>query len=247
MDKRLKKMTAIFFLAAAADLFLAAVLLASLARQRAEGTAALGAGQVVEDGGWSGGWAGPGTEEAGAVALTFDDGPNARYTEALLDGLKEREVRASFFLVGQCIEGNEDTVRRMAEEGHLIGVHCMEHRDLTRESEEEAVRQLMDTAAMIGAVTGRMPEYIRPPFGKWSSGLQEAVPMETVLWSVDSLDWKLQDTDRIVQRVLKDTEDGDIILMHDEFQTSVEAAMEIIDNLLAKGYTFVTVDELTID
>ena len=240
MDKRLKKMTAIFFLAAAADLFLAAVLLASLARQRAE---APGTGRVVEDGGWDG----LGTEEAGAVALTFDDGPNARYTEALLDGLKEREVRASFFLVGQCIEGNEDTVRRMAEEGHLIGVHCMEHRDLTRESEEEAVRQLMDTAAMIGAVTGRMPEYIRPPFGKWSSGLQEAVPMETVLWSVDSLDWKLQDTDRIVRRVLKDTEDGDIILMHDEFLTSVEAAMEIIDNLLAKGYTFVTVDELTID
>ena len=247
MDKRLKKMTVIFFLAAAADLFLAAVLLASLARQRAEGTAAPGAGRVVEDGGWSGGWAGPGTEEAGAVALTFDDGPNARYTEALLDGLKERGIRASFFLAGQCIEGNEDTVRRMAEEGHLIGVHCMEHRDLTREPEEEAVRQLMDTAAMIGAVTGRMPEYIRPPFGKWSSGLQEAVPMETVLWSVDSLDWKLQDTDRIVQRVLKDTEDGDIILMHDEFQTSVEAALEIIDNLLAKGYTFVTVDELTID
>ena len=247
MDKRLKKMTAIFFLAAAADLFLAAVLLASLARQRAEGAAAPGTGRVVEDGGWSGGWDGPGTEEVGAVALTFDDGPNARYTEALLDGLKEREVRASFFLVGQCIEGNEDTVRRMAEEGHLIGVHCMEHRDLTREPEEEAVRQLMDTAAMIGAVTGRMPEYIRPPFGKWSSGLQEAVPMETVLWSVDSLDWKLQDTDRIVRRVLKDTEDGDIILMHDEFLTSVEAAMEIIDNLLAKGYTFVTVDELTID
>ena len=71
--------------------------------------------------------------------------------------------------------------------------------------------------------------------------------METVLWSVDSLDWKLQDTDRIVRRVLKDTEDGDIILMHDEFQTSVEAALEIIDNLLAKGYTFVTVDELLID
>ena len=247
MDKRLKKMTAIFFLAAAADLFLAAVLLASLARQRAEGATAPGTGRVVEDGGWSGGWDGPGTEEVGAVALTFDDGPNARYTEALLDGLKEREVRASFFLVGQCIEGNEDTVRRMAEEGHLIGVHCMEHRDLTREPEEEAVRQLMDTAAMIGAVTGRTPEYIRPPFGKWSSGLQEAVPMETVLWSVDSLDWKLQDTDRIVRRVFKDTEDGDIILMHDEFQTSVEAAMEIIDNLLAKGYTFVTVDELTID
>ena len=247
MDKRLKKMTAIFFLAAAADLFLAAVLLASLARQRAEGATAPGTGRVVEDGGWSGGWDGPGTEEVGAVALTFDDGPNARYTEALLDGLKEREVRASFFLVGQCIEGNEDTVRRMAEEGHLIGVHCMEHRDLTREPEEEAVRQLMDTAAMIGAVTGRTPEYIRPPFGKWSSGLQEAVPMETVLWSVDSLDWKLQDTDRIVRRVLKDTEDGDIILMHDEFQTSVEAAMEIIDNLLAKGYTFVTVDELTLD
>ena len=174
-------------------------------------------------------------------------GPMPDIRRLFWTALRSGRCRASFFLVGQCIEGNEDTVRRMAEEGHLIGVHCMEHRDLTREPEEEAVRQLMDTAAMIGAVTGRTPEYIRPPFGKWSSGLQEAVPMETVLWSVDSLDWKLQDTDRIVRRVLKDTEDGDIILMHDEFQTSVEAAMEIIDNLLAKGYTFVTVDELTID
>lgn len=243
MDKRLKKMTAIFFLAAAADLFLAAVLLASLARQRAEGAAALGAGQVVEDGGWDG----PGTEEAGAVALTFDDGPNARYTETLLDGLRERRVQASFFLVGQCIEGNEAVVKRMEQEGHLIGVHCMEHRDLTKEPEEAAAKQLMDTAAMIKEITGRKPEYMRPPFGKWSSGLQEAVSMEPVFWSVDSLDWKLQDTGRIVKRVLKDTENGDIILMHDEFRTSVEAALEIIDNLLAKGYTFVTVDELIID
>lgn len=247
MDERLKKMAAIFFLVALADIFLASALLLSVTRRRAEGAAAPGAGRMAEDSGWSGGRAGPGAEEAGAVALTFDDGPNARYTEALLDGLGERGVRASFFLAGQCIEGNEDTVRRMAEEGHLIGVHCMEHRDLTKEPEEEAVRQLMDTASLIGSITGRRPEYVRPPFGKWTSGLREAVPMEPVLWSVDSLDWKLQDTGRIVERVLKDTEDGDIILMHDEFRTSVEAALEIIDNLLAKGYTFVTVNELTID
>lgn len=246
MDKRLKKMTVLFFLVAAADLFLASALLASLVRQKAEWTGAPGAGLQLEDGGVEHDWRGP-KEEAGAVALTFDDGPNARYTETLLDGLRERRVQASFFLVGQCIEGNEAVVKRMEQEGHLIGVHCMEHRDLTKEPEEAAAKQLMDTAAMIKEITGRKPEYMRPPFGKWSSGLQEAVSMEPVFWSVDSLDWKLQDTGRIVKRVLKDTENGDIILMHDEFRMSVEAALEIIDNLLAKGYTFVTVDELIID
>ena len=193
--------------------------------------------------------AGAGQEyvEPKVVALTFDDGPNRKSTETLLDGLKERSVRASFFLVGSCIEGNEELVRRMAEEGHLIGVHCLDHTDLTKEAAETAISHLEETGEMIRSITGRKPEYVRPPYGSWNETLGEKTDMEPVFWSVDSIDWKLKNTSKIVRKVLDDTENGDIILMHDEFSTSVEAAFRIIDNLTANGYTFVTVDELTID
>lgn len=185
------------------------------------------------------------------AALTFDDGPNHKYTESLLMGLRERGVKASFFLVGECIEGNEELVRQISEDGHLIGVHCMQHTDLTKETTEDAVKQLQSTKNMIEEVTGKTVEYIRPPFGKWNQTLDEAVRtellMEPVLWDVDSLDWELQNTNAIVRKVVRNTENGDIILMHDEFKTSVEAALQIIDNLMAKGYTFVTVNELMVD
>lgn len=193
--------------------------------------------------------AGAGQEyvEPKTVALTFDDGPNRNYTETLLDGLRERGVKASFFLVGQCIEGNEEIVRRMAEEGHLIGVHCMEHTDLTKETAETAAEQLEKTGEIIRGITGRKPEYVRPPYGNWSETLGEKTDMVPVFWSVDSIDWKLKNTSKIVNKVMNDTKNGDIILMHDEFSTSVDAALRIIDNLTANGYTFVTIDELMID
>lgn len=181
------------------------------------------------------------------VALTFDDGPNSRYTKPLLDGLRERGIRASFFLVGECIDGKEDLVKQMAEDGHLIGVHCMTHKDLTKEPLSDAKKEICETGEKIRAVTGVMPEYVRPPYGSWNAKLEEAVDMIPVFWDVDSIDWRLKNTEKVTAKVLKDTEDGDIILMHDEFRTSVEAALRIIDNLTAKGYTFVTVDELMVD
>ena len=181
------------------------------------------------------------------VALTFDDGPNSRYTKPLLDGLRERGIRASFFLVGECIDGKEDLVKQMAEDGHLIGVHCMTHKDLTKEPLSDAKKEICETGEKIRAVTGVMPEYVRPPYGSWNAKLEEAVDMIPVFWDVDSIDWRLKNTEKVTAKVVKDTEDGDIILMHDEFRTSVEAALRIIDNLTAKGYTFVTVDELMVD
>ena len=181
------------------------------------------------------------------VALTFDDGPNSRYTKPLLDGLRARGIRASFFLVGECIDGKEDLVKQMAEDGHLIGVHCMTHKDLTKEPLSDAKKEICETGEKIRAVTGVMPEYVRPPYGSWNAKLEEAVDMIPVFWDVDSIDWRLKNTEKVTAKVLKDTEDGDIILMHDEFRTSVEAALRIIDNLTAKGYTFVTVDELMVD
>ena len=100
-------------------------------------------------------------------------------------------------------------------------------------------------------MTGVWPEYIRPPYGSWNEKLGQAVleelQMIPVFWNVDSLDWELQNVGKIVKKVLADVENGDIILMHDEFDTSVEAALAIIDNLMAKGYTFVTANELMVD
>lgn len=185
------------------------------------------------------------------VALTFDDGPDSNYTEQLLDGLKERDVKATFFLTGACILGNEDLVKRMNEEGHLIGVHCMQHTDLTKMPMEKVLDQLEKSAQMIEDVTGSRPDYLRPPYGNWNETLGQAVweelRMVPVFWDVDSLDWELQNMGKIAKKVLSDVDNGDIILMHDEFPASVAAALQIIDNLMAKGYTFVTVNELVVD
>ncbi|MDO4296386.1 MAG: polysaccharide deacetylase family protein [bacterium] len=181
------------------------------------------------------------------VALTFDDGPHGEFTPLLLDGLKERGVKATFFLMGKNIEGNEEIVKRMQQEGHLIGSHSYQHLKMTKEKEEDALAEISKNSRLIASITGQYPTYLRPPYGDWNEHLENEVPMTTVFWSVDSLDWKYQNIEKTVQQILKDTEEGDIILMHDIFETSVEAALEVIDRLEEQGYTFVTVDEMLIE
>ena len=181
------------------------------------------------------------------IALTFDDGPSRKYTPILLDGLKERGVYATFFLMGKNIEGEEDIVKRMSEEGHLIGNHSYEHIQLTKAGAKAVCEAVEHTQEHIEAITGKRPEYIRPPYGDWNEELEEEIGMTPVLWSLDSLDWKLKDTGKIIRQVLKDVKDGDIILLHDIFPSSVEAALELIDILQKEGYVFVTADELLIE
>lgn len=184
---------------------------------------------------------------SGYLALTFDDGPKRGCTDDLLDGLKARGVKATFFLMGQSIEGNEDLVLRMRDEGHLVGNHSYRHMQLTKEGAGAVCRAVDKTSRLIEEITGKKPQYLRPPYGDWSEELECQVDMTTVLWSVDSLDWKLRDRQKIVSRVMDQARDGDIILLHDIFPTSVEAALELIDRLGGQGYTFVTVDELLIE
>ena len=181
------------------------------------------------------------------IALTFDDGPSRKYTPILLDGLKERGVHATFFLMGKNIEGEEDIVKRMSEEGHLIGNHSYEHIQLTKAGAKAVCEAVEHTQEQIEAITGKRPEYIRPPYGDWNEELEEEIGMTPVLWSLDSLDWKLKNTGKIIHQVLKDVKDGDIILLHDIFPSSVEAALELIDILQKEGYVFVTADELLIE
>lgn len=187
------------------------------------------------------------TVEIKQIALTFDDGPNPKYTPQLLDGLRERGIQASFFLIGKNIPGNEDIVRQMQADGHLIGNHSNTHAQLTKETAELACQEIEETNQIIYQVTGQLPSYIRPPFGSWSEELECMVPMTVVLWNVDPLDWKVQNKKKVVNHIISKVKNNSIILMHDSYPTTVQAALEVIDMLSAKGYTFVTVDEMMID
>ena len=180
------------------------------------------------------------------VALTFDDGPSPKYTPLLLDGLKERNVRATFFLLGKNVKENQELVQRMQAEGHLLGNHTYNHVQLNKIPETTARQEILKTNNEIYEATGKYPEYMRPPYGAWKKNMELCVEMLPVFWDIDTLDWKSQNVDAILKAAGEEPEDGSIILMHDEYQTSVEAALLLIDRLREKGYEFVTVDELIV-
>lgn len=180
------------------------------------------------------------------VALTFDDGPSPKYTPLLLDGLKERNVRATFFLLGKNVKENQELVQRMQAEGHLLGNHTYNHVQLNKIPETTARQEILKTNNEIYEATGKYPEYMRPPYGAWKKNMELCVEMLPVFWDIDTLDWKSQNVDAILKAAGEEPEDGSIILMHYEYQTSVEAALLIIDRLKEKGYEFVTVDELIV-
>ena len=183
------------------------------------------------------------------IAITFDDGPSAVYTPRLLDGLKERGVKATFFLIGQNIEkeGGSEIVKRMYEEGHLIGNHTYHHVEITKVSNDEAYQELMLTNEAIENITGEEVQFMRPPFGLWQKELEKKIHVLPVMWSIDPLDWATENVDEIVNKVVTEAQENDIILLHDCYDSSVKAALRIIDLLQPEGYEFVTVDELMLD
>lgn len=185
--------------------------------------------------------------EAPKIALTFDDGPSNQYTEKLLDGLEERGVKASFFLIGEYARDNPELVERIYKEGHLIGNHTYHHVDITHLSREEAKKELIETDRVVSNITGEHIAYMRPPFGAWQQDLEVELEVMPVLWTKDPLDWTTENISEIVDKVVTDIEENDIILLHDCYDSSVEAALEIIDILQKEGYEFVTVDEILLN
>lgn len=181
------------------------------------------------------------------VAITFDDGPNENHTAKLLEGLKERGVLATFFLLGTEVEKYPELVKQIYTDGHLIGTHSYQHVNLCNLTDEKAIEQIVMTNQLIEKVTGECPQFIRPPFGCWKKELDYNITMIEVLWDVDPKDWCTDNTGSIVKRVVKNVKDGDIILLHDASSSSVEAALQIIDCLQAEGYQFVTVEELVLN
>jgi len=181
------------------------------------------------------------------VAITFDDGPRRDTTVRLLDGLKELNVKATFFVMGKNIIGNEDIIKRMYDDGNLIGNHTYSHIELCEVSHDKAVEEIESTNDLIYDITGYIPKYIRPPFGSYNDKLQLEINMTPVLWSVDPNDWNTTDVAGVVNSVMSKVKSGDIILLHDFYDSSVTAALEIIAQLKAKGYIFVTVDQIILD
>ncbi|MBQ7433148.1 MAG: polysaccharide deacetylase family protein [Lachnospiraceae bacterium] len=181
------------------------------------------------------------------VAITFDDGPDPIWTEKLLDGLAERNVHATFFVLGKKVAENEALLKRMQEEGHLIGNHSYNHVQLNRLREAVVKKELDDTNEQVYEATGYRPEYVRPPYGAWDKKKDCPGEMMTVYWTIDTMDWQLLDADKVMKNVVGKVSDGDIILLHDVYESSVDAALKIVDYLQEEGYELVTVDQLILE
>lgn len=186
-------------------------------------------------------------EEGQKIAITFDDGPHPYYTEQLLDGLKERGIHATFFVTGEHAELHPDIIKRMYDEGHLIGNHTYSHIQLTKSNREKFKEELVQTSEVIQDITGEEVIYVRPPYGTWDKKFEEELNMIPVLWTIDPLDWCSSNAASVVNKIVAKAEENDIILMHDYYDTSVTAALQAVDRLLQEGYEFVTVDEILFD
>lgn len=183
----------------------------------------------------------------GKLAITFDDGPNPLYTGRLLEGLKSRNVKATFFVVGKKAEENPELIQRMQEDGHIIGNHTYSHIQLTQGNKSQFVEDIRKTNEIIKQITGDDVAFIRPPYGIWDKKYEKELNMFPVLWTVDPKDWYSQNADAVTGAVVNKVEENDIILLHDDYDTSVTAALAIIDILQKQGYQFVTVDEILFD
>lgn len=185
--------------------------------------------------------------ERGYVALTFDDGPSGRFTRRLLAGLAEREVRATFFLCGYRLETYGDLAREMAEAGHELGLHGYSHDNMAAMDPETLRQELTRTGQLLRTCAGVEATLLRPPGGKVTQAVRRAageLGLCVIQWSVDPKDWATHDRQAVVRRVLGQTRSGDVILLHDMSDSSVDAALEIVDALLGRGYEFVTVSGL---
>lgn len=185
--------------------------------------------------------------ESKRIALTFDDGPHPACTPQLLDGLKARGVKASFFITGQNAEKYPELVERMQREGHLIGNHTYSHIQLTKQNREQFREELVKTNGIIREITGEDPVFVRPPYGSWDKKFEEELNMFPVLWTIDPLDWCTKDAGNVARRVISKAKENAVILMHDEYDSTVRAALSVVDALQGEGYAFVTVEEILFD
>jgi peptidoglycan/xylan/chitin deacetylase (PgdA/CDA1 family) len=182
--------------------------------------------------------------DAPAVALTFDDGPG-EYTHAILDLLERYHVKATFFMIGMEVEKYADAVKREHDIGMEQGNHTWDHKTLTHLTPPDIAKEITSTNDVIRSITGQNPTVFRPPGGGTNATVQATSQgMPLILWNIDTVDWDTRDAQNTYNIVMNEVGDGDIILMHEIYDSSYDAACMIIPDLLRRGYQLVTVSEL---
>lgn len=179
------------------------------------------------------------------VALTFDDGPNPKYTPKVLDLLYKNQIHATFFLVGKNFKGNELLIKEMASSGHELGNHTFSHPDLATLDKYNIEREISETEKELKKILPNYSTgYVRPPYGKYTEEVESSILYPLVLWTIDSEDWKHNNSDDIYNNVINNVKDGDIIVFHDDNKATIEALKRIITKLKESDFQFVTVSQL---
>lgn len=181
------------------------------------------------------------------IALTFDDGPRASVTNRILKALREAGGRATFFMVGSNVPANEDSVNQMVAQGCQVGNHTFHHQYIDKIGVDGMQAEIGSTNQVVLDACGILPVVLRPPGGRTDEASMNTLGvmgMPAVLWSIDTEDWKHRDAQITIQTVLEQVEDGDIILMHDIYSATADAAEVLIPTLVEMGFQLVTVNEL---
>lgn len=178
------------------------------------------------------------------IALTFDDGPSAATTPQVLKVLAEKEVKATFFLLGQNAIEYPKIVNQIQKDGHELASHSYSHPQLTALTAEQVVKEVRDTDKAIFNATGILPRTFRPPYGAVNSDVAEQIGKPVIQWNIDSLDWQTKNTNSVIQIVNQTSHPGGIVLMHDIQEATAHALATVIDNLKKHGYEFVTIEEM---
>ncbi|WP_270276998.1 polysaccharide deacetylase family protein [Enterococcus lactis] len=179
-----------------------------------------------------------------SVAISFDDGPGATTTPQLLQILKEKNVHATFFVLGENTAQHPDIVKQTAEAGHEIGNHTYDHQDLATLSAQSITEEVTKADTEIKKATGKTPTFVRPPYGSITSVGASVIQQPIIEWSVDSEDWKTRNPDLILQKIQATVYDGAIILFHDIYPETIRAVPQVIDYLQEQGYRITTVGDL---
>ena len=178
------------------------------------------------------------------VALTFDDGPDPKVTTHILATLKKYNAKATFFMLGSRVEYYPEIAINVEKAGHELGNHTWNHPDLTKASVKKINKEITSTSSIIEDVTGKKATVFRPPYGAENDFVRAQTDLPSILWDVDTLDWKHRNSDQLLAHVKKNTKDGSIILMHDIHQSTADGLDAVLAYLKSEGYTFVTVSEL---
>ena len=177
------------------------------------------------------------------VAITFDDGPS-KYTPILLDWLKENEIKATFFVVGSRLSSFEPTLKRIVDEGHELGYHSYSHKYHPGMTSEKITGDFEKTNQMALDVTGQGFTLWRSPGGNYNQRVLDAIPLPHIMWAVDTRDWDTLDKQAVYRAIIRNSDDGEIILLHDLYKTSVDGAIKAMTEMIAGDYEFLTVTEL---